>query len=163
MSSSLFDLLLLAMGVYVLFSGITGKGKMYENENLKEGVEAQFKKTMRIVFSVLGVLMLLNGIFPLLSGLLYTAEVSADGASVEYIANFDLSDWSWVTYELLNTLSIVFFALTIAGIVGMFIVMNKFIDKDASKKRAANDPRRSGQAMPNSAFDFEDDTSQEEN
>ena len=45
--SYMFDLLLLAMGAYVLFAGITGKGNLYATENIKKGMEEAFRKTMR--------------------------------------------------------------------------------------------------------------------
>ncbi len=33
--TNLFDIVMLAMGVYVLYAGITGKGKVYAMDNIK--------------------------------------------------------------------------------------------------------------------------------
>ena len=46
MMNNMFDYILLAMGLYVLVSGIRGKGKLYAAENIKEGMEEQYHKTM---------------------------------------------------------------------------------------------------------------------
>ena len=38
-SFAMFDWLLLAVSVYVLYSGIVGKGKLYSVENIKEDLQ----------------------------------------------------------------------------------------------------------------------------
>lgn len=53
MYNSMFGYFELIIGVYLLYSAITGKGQLLKNENIKKGMEAQYKKWMRILAAVL--------------------------------------------------------------------------------------------------------------
>ena len=59
-SLSMFDWLLLAISVYVLYAGIVGKGRLYSVENIKEGKEEEFKKLSQKIYIFLGIAMIIN-------------------------------------------------------------------------------------------------------
>ena len=61
----IFTLVLLAIAGYVLYSAITGKGKLFSTDNIVEEKLPQFLKLLRPCYLVLGVLLLLMA---LLSG-----------------------------------------------------------------------------------------------
>ncbi|MBR0026861.1 MAG: hypothetical protein IJP37_06860 [Clostridia bacterium] len=60
MNTSFLDLFQAAIGVYMLIAAISGKGKIYENEYVKEGCEQKYRKTMRISLFILGPLCMLG-------------------------------------------------------------------------------------------------------
>ena len=158
--TKMFDYLLLAMAVYVLYAGISGKGRLYAVENIKEGMEKAFKKTMRWVYIGLGASMVLNSATSLLINTLYT--LSAEDGS--YTAAVELGKWAFLTPELLRVLGYVFLGLTIAGVVLMIVVMRRFVDKEAQKKaqqQSAQVARQAGHILPVSAFEFDDEETSE--
>lgn len=55
---SLFDVIIGAMGLYLLYSAIVCKGKLFQNDFIKEGMEDKHKTIVRITSLVIGVLML---------------------------------------------------------------------------------------------------------
>ena len=65
---SIFDILLGAIGLYLLFAGIVGRGKLYESEFVKEGKEEKRKLIIRVSCLVIGVLMVANFVVRLLNG-----------------------------------------------------------------------------------------------
>lgn len=58
-SFAMFDWLL-AVSFYVLYAGIVGKGKLYSVENIKEGMEEEFKALSRKIYIFLGIAMVIN-------------------------------------------------------------------------------------------------------
>jgi hypothetical protein len=62
-TSTLTGLVEAILGVYMLYAAVTGKGKIYENENLVKGKEAEYYKLMRVFCSIGGPLALLNFLF----------------------------------------------------------------------------------------------------
>lgn len=60
MDTSFLDIFQAAIGVYLLIAAISGKGKVYENEYVKEGCEKKYRKTMRIFMFILGPLCMLG-------------------------------------------------------------------------------------------------------
>lgn len=67
MPLQLMDAFMLATGVYLLFGAITGKGKIYENQNLKKGQEERYHKILRTSLFVLSILSILNAVSTLLN------------------------------------------------------------------------------------------------
>ncbi len=57
-SISLFDVIIGAMGLYLLYSAIVGKGKLFQNDFIKEGMEQKHKTIVRITSLVIGILMI---------------------------------------------------------------------------------------------------------
>ena len=55
----IFPLVLLGIACYVLYSAITGKGKLFATDNIKEDKVADFKKWLRLIYAGLGVVMLI--------------------------------------------------------------------------------------------------------
>lgn len=47
-SVSLFDIVMFVIGLYLLYSAISGRGRIFDAEFVKEGMEAKHKKAMRI-------------------------------------------------------------------------------------------------------------------
>lgn len=57
-TASLLDIIIGLFGLYLLYSAIVGKGKLYNNDFIKEGMEQKHKTIVRITALVIGVLML---------------------------------------------------------------------------------------------------------
>ncbi|MDO4564197.1 MAG: hypothetical protein Q4C04_01105 [Clostridia bacterium] len=56
----LFILFLGAIAVYVLYAAISGKGRLYNADFIKEALKAKFHKVMRLMYLALGLVMLLE-------------------------------------------------------------------------------------------------------
>lgn len=167
-SSSLFDLLLLAISVYVLYAGITGKGRLYTIENIKEGKEDEFKKLIQKIYIVLGIIMTINSGSSLLKSMFYTYQETAaatDTTSAVYgwVMTKDLGAFSFMTPLTFDIISWVALAITLAIIVVLVMFMRRYTDKDkeAAKRSGSSSgascSRKGGCALPSSAFEFEDD------
>lgn len=159
--TSLFDLLLLAMGAYVLIAGITGRGRLYAADNIKEGMEEKFRKTMRKVYLGLGIVMVLNGVVSLLMNLLYTTRVVQEAtettaAVTEIIPQFELGFWSFLTPGLLTALVYVCMGLIVALIVLMIVMLRKFTDRNAPRGASPQNDRQAGHILPVDAFEFDE-------
>ena len=165
MSSSfaMFDWLLLAISVYVLYAGIVGKGRLYSVENIKEGQEEAFKALSRKIYIFLGIAMVINSGASLLRSTFYTYQevtpaTGTTSAVYDMVATRDLGAFSFLTPEVFNIISYVALALTMGLIVLLVVKMRKFVDKNAqAKKSAAAGPAKGGSSMPSSAFNFDED------
>ncbi|HWQ05952.1 MAG TPA: hypothetical protein VN453_01970 [Feifaniaceae bacterium] len=162
-SFSLFDMMLLAIAVYVLYAGIVGKGRIYSLENIKEGMEAQYIAMSRKFYIALGISMLLNSGASLLRGVFYeqvvTAATETTAASSVWETKIEMGQFSFMTPEVFNIISYVALGITLVLIVLLVILMRKYMDKDAAKKKAAASgaQRQNPNAMPRSAFEFDDE------
>jgi len=166
-SFSLFDILLLAISAYVLYAGITGKGRLYNVENIKEGMEEEFKAMTRKLYIVLGSIMIINSAASLLRGALYAYEETAaatdtTAAVYEWVAKKDLGSFSFLTPTVLGVISYVALGITLALIVLLIIKMRKYTDKEAAAKKkaaagGASCSRNGGCVLPKSAFEFDDE------
>lgn len=163
-SFSMFDWLLLAISGYVLYAGITGKGRLYSVENIKEGMEEKFKQFSRKVYIFLGIAMIINSGASLLRGTFYayqevTAATDTTAAVYEWVATKDLGIFSFLTPVAFNIISYVALAITLGLIVLLVVAMRKYVDKEAqAKKSAASSAARSNaSSMPSSAFEFDDE------
>ncbi|MEG1523704.1 MAG: hypothetical protein RRZ24_04800 [Clostridia bacterium] len=166
-SFSIFDWFLLAMGIYVLYGGITGKGRLYATDNVKEGMEAKFKKFSRISYSVLGVVMSLNAGASLLKTTFYEFKEITPATDVAkavngWVLSQDLGAFSFLTAQVLDILTYVFLGLCLAIVVVLMIGIRKMTDRNAPPKgqsdaqKAAAD-KQAGHVLPVSAFDFQED------
>lgn len=154
----LFDLLLIAMSGYVFISGIIGKGKLFDIDNIKEGKEEVFHKTARKLYTVLGIAMLVNSISSLALTELYTYDENYQLT----VPLYDLGDWAFLTPGLIKGISYAALAIMIGLLVVLGIFMSKVTDRNApSKKKEGNSSRTSGKrekvVFPSSAFDFTSD------
>ncbi len=164
----MFDYILLAMGVYVLVAGIRGKGRLYNMENIKEGMEEQFFQIMRKIYIILGAVMTLNGVFSVLRYIIYSYEevipaTETMTAGFDWVIKEGMESWSFLSIPLLNVMTYVCMGLSIAIIIAMIVVTRKMTDKDAAAKRAqANQnsqaaSKQAGHTLPVSAFDFDEE------
>ena len=151
----LFDLVLMAMAVYILIGGISGKGKLLKADNIKEGKEEEFKKYSRILYIVLGCTMLLHSLSTTVQNLLYVYDPEAQ----DFVAASPTGLASVFSYQFLRVISITFFALTIAALVVLIILMRKYTDPEKAKQqgRAPVNERQKGHILPVDAFDFDEE------
>jgi hypothetical protein len=111
-SFSLFDMLLLAISVYVLYAGITGKGRLYNVDNIKKGMEEAFKSLTRKLYIALGIAMIINSGASLLRGVFYsyeevTAATDSTSAVYDWVAQKDLGAFSFLTPKVFSIISYV--------------------------------------------------------
>ncbi len=165
---SLMDYLLLAIGVYVLISGIRGKGRLFTMEHIKEGMEEKLQKTLRALYIPMGILMLFNGGSSLLKNYFYE-QIGTDAATEALPAGSwvlqegkNLGSFTFLTPKAFNIFTYVCMGLVLAGVVVLIVVMRKMTDKEAQKAAAAGggsaaaDPRQTGHSLPVSAFEFDE-------
>ncbi len=163
-SFAMFDWLLLAVSVYVLYSGIVGKGKLYSVENIKEGMEEEFKALSRKIYIFLGITMIINSAASLLRNTFYIyKEVTPATETVKAVFEWTLVEgkslgaFSFLTAGVFDIISYVALALTLGLIVLLVVKMRKYIDKTAQSKAKQGPAARGGSTMPSSAFNFDED------
>ena len=109
MGTEFLDIFQIGIGVYLAFFAIRGKGKVYENEYVKEGMEEKYRKTMRLWLAVLSPMVILVGTLGLLG----------------YNKGFGLN------------VPTILWALTIVGFVMLIVQTSKMTDKTKSRASAA--------------------------
>ncbi len=151
----LFDVILMAMAVYILVGGISGKGKLLKADNIKEGKEEEFKKYSRITYIVLGCTMLLHSLITTVQNLVYVYDPEAKS----FVATKPSGLTDAISYELFRAFGIAFFVLTIAALVVLIVLMRKYTDPEKMKQNAgaAQNERQKGHILPVDAFDFDED------
>ena len=164
MSSSfaMFDSLLLAVSVYVLYAGIVGKGKLYSVENIKEGKEEEFKAHSRKIYIFLGIAMVINSAASLLRNTFYayqeiTPATETAKAVYDWVMIKDLGSFSFLTATVFDIISYVALAMTLGLIVFLVVKMRKYVDKTAQSKSSQGNNARSASSMPSSAFNFDEE------
>ena len=223
----LFPVLLLAMSVYVFYGAFTGKGKLYSLENIKEDAQEKVRKLLRIIYSVLGAIILLMALTNFGQSVLYSSpEIEYEGKTYSLdgkhtveemdailraamakhpdkfqaqqsamscfgggvnnnVMNYykaeqlkdangravytstignvrsDANDGSFlsklygaISSKTMSILSYVFMGLAVVGVAAVFIIINRFTDKE---KQAKSRAQATGQSMPSSAFNFDDE------
>lgn len=126
-SVSLFDIVMFVIGLYLLYSAISGRGRIFDAEFVKEGMEAKHKKAMRISCLAAAVIMIAAGVVSALDG-----------------------------FGKLQTVSMVLFGLLCAVFVAAIIWTGKYVDKNA-KREAQQQPGGGVPRAPKAAFEFDDD------
>lgn len=126
-SVSLFDIVMFVIGLYLLYSAISGRGRIFDAEFVKEGMEAKHKKAMRISCLAAAVIMIAAGVVSALDG-----------------------------FGKLQTVSMILFGLLCAVFVAAIIWTGKYVDKNA-KREAQQQPGGGTLRAPKAAFEFEDD------
>ena len=164
MSSSfaMFDWLLLAISVYVLYAGIVGKGRLYSVENIKEGQEEAFKALSRKIYIFLGIAMVINSAASLLRNTFYAyQEITPAAGTAKAVYGWvmikDLGAFSFLTAPVFDIISYVALAVTLGLIVFLVVKMRKYMDKNAQAKKAEAAKPAGGSSMPSSAFNFDDE------
>lgn len=126
-SVSLFDIVMFVIGLYLLYSAISGRGRIFDAEFVKEGMEAKHKKAMRISCLAAAVIMIAAGVVSALDG-----------------------------FGKLQTVSMILFGLLCAVFVAAIIWTGKYVDKNA-KREAQQQPGGGTPRAPKAAFEFDDD------
>ncbi len=126
-SVSLFDIVMFVIGLYLLYSAISGRGRIFDAEFVKEGMEAKHKKAMRISCLAAAVIMIAAGVVSALDG-----------------------------FGKLQTVSMILFGLLCAVFVAAIIWTGKYVDKNA-KREAQQQPGGGVPRAPKAAFEFDDD------
>ena len=161
-SFAMFDWLLLAVSVYVLYSGIVGKGKLYSVENIKEDLQEEFKALSRKIYIFLGIAMVINSAASLLRNTFYAYQEITPAAGTAkavygWVAIKDLGTFSFLTAPVFDIISYVALALTLGLIVFLVVKMRKYVDKNAQAKSKQSSSPRGGSSMPSSAFNFDEE------
>ena len=126
-SVSLFDIVMFVIGLYLLYSAISGRGRIFDAEFVKEGMEAKHKKAMRISCLAAAVIMIAACVVSALDG-----------------------------FGKLQTVSMILFGLLCAVFVAAIIWTGKYVDKNA-KREAQQQPGGGVPRAPKAAFEFDDD------
>ncbi len=96
----LFPILLLAMGIYVFYGAITGKGKLFSLENIKEESKEKVHKLLRGIYFALAAIMLLMALTNFGQSVLYSNAMIEYEATDVYKTEFsDVIKDGTVTYE----------------------------------------------------------------
>ena len=120
------DILIAAVGLYVIVCAIRGKGSLFNDEYIKDDKKAQFKKLMRIICIVIGIVFL---------------------AAAALAICFSYIDW-------VGTVRYVLFGVGIAGLIAMIVVNNVFTDKE-KRAKAYQTPGGGSSHASSSAFEFD--------
>ena len=126
-SVSLFDIVMFVIGLYLLYSAISGRGRIFDAEFVKEGMDAKHQKAMRISCLAAAVIMIAAGVVSALDG-----------------------------FGKLQTVSMILFGLLCAVFVAAIIWTGKYVDKNA-KREAQQQPGGGTLRAPKAAFEFDDD------
>ncbi|MEL7609758.1 MAG: hypothetical protein AAGU74_09660 [Bacillota bacterium] len=65
MDTSFLDLFQLLIGIYLGYCALFNKGKIYENANVKEGKEKEYRKVMRVMLLILSPIIIAVGVLGL--------------------------------------------------------------------------------------------------
>lgn len=119
----LFDI---CLGAYLLYCGISGKGKLYENENIRYGDEIKHRKIIKTMSLILGPVMLCMGI-------------------LEYFNSRPETNWPWLILPSM-------WFIVVVIIVVWFILIYRVTDRVRKNRR----PKGSTMQAPKSAFEFDE-------
>ena len=96
----LFPILLAAIGLYVLYSAIVCKGRLFALENIKEEEQDRVRKLLRMLYFCLAAVMLLMAVFNFGQTVLYSRQVTYYEATPAYSSDFsDIITDGMVEYE----------------------------------------------------------------
>ena len=126
---SMFVMFEVGLGVYILYGAVTKSGQMFKNENIKKGMEEQYRHFMRIMSFILGPLMIALGVFD------YLNIRSGNGG------------WSIPLYVL--------WGLTLVGIALLFIITLRMTER--SKQQQSAGKPNGNKPAPHAAFDFDEE------
>lgn len=104
-SVSLFDIVMFVIGLYLLYSAVSGRGRIFDAEFVKEGMETKHKKAMRISCLAASIIMIAAGVVSALDG-----------------------------YGKLQTVSMILFGLLCAVFIAAIVWTGKYINKDAKRE-----------------------------
>ena len=108
MGDSFFSMINLAIGAYLLYCAITGSGYYYRNENVKKGMEALYKKRLRIMGFILGPILLAQA----------AVEYLFPGNQTAVVANY------------------VLYGLSLVAMIFLFVFTFKMTDRTKARTQA---------------------------
>ncbi len=126
---NMFVIFEVGLGVYILYGAVMKTGQMFKNENIKKGMEEQYRNMVRLFSFILGPLMIALGV-------------------VDYL-NASSGNGSW------NIPLIILWGLTLVGIVLLFVFTLRMTDR-SKKNQSAGRPRGEKPA-PRAAFEFDEE------
>lgn len=124
---SLPDIVVAFIAGYVLVNVFTGKGALFTDEFIKEEKKTQFKRLMRILACVTGVMFLLAAVLSIC---------------------FSYLDWVKIARYVL-------FGLGLAALIAMIVINSLFTDKEKKQKAQATS-LTGGPSSSAAAFEFDD-------
>ena len=126
--SFFFDILIIGFGLYIFITGVSGKGKLYKAEFLKEGKEKPYRLVTKICCIVVGLLMIGSGVIGICDA-----------------------------KNSLGTIKNIVFIAAIAAFIAGIAVTNGMIDKKAMQEATEKRNSGRDLKAPNAAFEFDDD------
>lgn len=84
----LFPILLLAIGAYVLYSAIVGKGRLFALDNIKDEEQDKVRKLLRLIYVALAVIMLVTAAANFGQSVLYSKPLSYYEVTDAYAQDF---------------------------------------------------------------------------
>ena len=127
-SMDIMDFLFIAIGIYMLYLGITGKGKVYEAEFIKEGKEKKHKLIIRLTCLITALFTIAAGIIP----------------AFDYYGKYRI-------------ISQILFFSAIGIFIASLIITGTMVDKKARKEAQQNQMEGRSTGTSNAAFVFDDD------
>ncbi len=126
---NMFAIFEVGLGVYILYGAVIKPGQMFKNENIKKGMEEQYRKMIRLFSFILGPLMIATGV-------------------VDYL-NTRSGNGGW------NLPLFILWGLTFIGMVFLFVFALRMTDR-SKKSQSAGKPRGEKPA-PRAAFEFDEE------
>lgn len=105
---NLFGVFEIGVGVYLLYGAFTGKGQMYQTDNIKKDKVDEYKKAVRLMCFILG---------PMLAALGAVDTINAQNPS-----------------SILRIISIVLMVLTFIGVAVLFVIAFRMTDRSKPAK-----------------------------
>lgn len=126
-SLSLWDILIAGIAVYLLVSAVIGRGKLFEEEFIREGMEKRHKTIVRITALIVGLLMI--------------------GTVV--IAFID-------KYDKMRILKAAMFVCMLIVFITSMLMLRKCVDQEAKMKARDGRYSGAAKKSPSAAFEFDD-------
>lgn len=124
---TLFDIVIAALGLYLIVSAILGKGRLFDSSFVREGMEKKHKTIVRVTSLIVGLLMLA------------TVAISA----------FD-------AYDKLRVVKIVLFGVMVAVFIVSAVLMSKCMDREKRREAQDARYGSSAKHSPDAAFEFDE-------
>ncbi|OQB21062.1 MAG: hypothetical protein BWY11_02210 [Firmicutes bacterium ADurb.Bin182] len=145
--ADIYAVILVIAGICFLYAGISGKGRFYENDRIKEGMKEKFQKRLRIAFLTMSPVMTALGI----TGVIVTAGNGGGG----YAAG-----------ETLRTVQGILLAAGLAGVAIHVFLITRCLHKKKSydERRSEQERERMNSELRSprvrAAFEFDDETTE---
>lgn len=124
LSTVSLDSFQLIVAIYLFYVAIKGSGTLYRFGDLPEDEEIRIRPKLRLIYFSCGLIALAETGVCMLQNSMFTL-VQSDQGTAEYIQNFQLDSFPFLTYQLMNTISSVMSFLIIAILVLTFLWIRK--------------------------------------